>query len=95
MIFMNVGLVNGVCQLEICGDIGNDEVSLEDFLSQGLSIDRDVPSPPAGFIYHGQSCCVVTSHVPDDFCGDGLMNQNPKVSCCLERGTQSIKLCLS
>ena len=59
-------------------------MSLENFLSQGFSIDGDIPSPPAWFINHGQGCCVVTSHVHDDFCGDGLMNQKSKVSCCLE-----------
>ena len=30
-----------VSQLEICGDIGDNEVSLENFLSQGFSIDGD------------------------------------------------------
>ena len=81
-----------ICQLEICRDIGDDEVSLENFLSQGFSIDGDIPSPPAGFINHSQSCCVVTPHIRGDFCGDSLMNQKSKVSCCLEKGAKSIKL---
>ena len=43
---MNIALYGCWCgqwvsQLEICGDISDDEVSLEDFLSQGLSIDGD------------------------------------------------------
>ena len=39
-------------QLEISGDISDDEVSLEDFLSQGLSIDGDISSSPAWLINH-------------------------------------------
>ena len=57
-----------VSQLEVCGDIGDNEVSLDDLLWQGLSIHGDIPSPPAGLIYHSQGCCVVTTHVHDDFC---------------------------
>ena len=74
---------------------GDHDMLLENFLSQAFSTNGYIPSPPAGFINHGQCCHVVTSHIHDDFCGDGLMYQKSKVPCCLERGAQSIRLCLS